>query len=354
MIEKLLDLATATSASDLHLNVGRAPVLRVAGRLRDVNMSTLTPEQTEEMVKEVTPERNRKELDRIGSTDFCFVLGGKGRFRVSAFRQQGTYGMVLRLLPDKFFTFEEIGIPGEVKTIISREHGLFLVTGPTGCGKTTTLATMVNYLNENRDYHIITIEEPIEFRHEHKRGLVTHREVGVDVPTFAEGLRRAFRQDPDVIMVGEMRDLDTTRVAIAAAETGHLVFGTMHTSGTVSTIMTIIAQFPADEQTRVRSLLADSLVGLISQVLVSTADHKDRLAALEVMFSTPTVANLIRDGKEGRIPDEILKGRHTGMIMLDESLYNLYVAGRIREEDAIEWAMNPPALEAKIRGGTQR
>jgi len=354
MIEKLLDLAIGKNASDLHINVGRPPVLRVTGRLRNVNMPALTPELTEEMMKEITPERNRKELEHVGSTDFCFPHKDISRFRVSAFKQQGVYGLVMRLLPMEFLTFEQIGIPEQVKKVITGERGLFLITGPTGSGKTTTLATLLNYLNEKTDYHIITIEDPIEFHHRHKKGIITQREVGQDMPSFAEGLRRAFRQDPDVIMVGEMRDLETTRVAITAAETGHLVFATLHTSGAVSTIVRLISQFPHEEQPRIRAQISASLLGLISQTLVSSADGKNRYAVMEVLFTTPPVANLIREGKEARIPDEILKGRQMGMITLDEFLYNLYISGSIRGEDAIDRAMNPQDLEAKIRGGAQR
>jgi twitching motility protein PilT len=354
MIEKLLDLAIGKKASDLHLSVGRAPVLRVAGRLRNVDVPALTPNDTEAYVKEVTPERNMKEWEEICSTDFCFPHRDISRFRVSAFKQQGVYGLVMRLLPAGFLTFEQIGIPEQVKKVITGERGLFLVTGPTGSGKTTTLATLLNYLNEKTDYHIITIEDPIEFRHRHKKGIITQREVGQDVPSFAEGLKRAFRQDPDVVMVGEMRDLETTRVAITAAETGHLVFATLHTSGAVSTIVRLISQFPHEEQPRIRAQISASLLGLISQTLVPSADGKNRYAVMEVLFTTPPVANLIREGKEARIPDEILKGRQMGMITLDEFLYNLYISGSIRGEDAIDRAMNPQDLEAKIRGGAQR
>ncbi len=352
MIEKLLQLAIEREASDLHLTVGRAPVLRLAGRLRTVNSPALTAEGTHKMMTEITPEAKQRELEECGSADYSYAYKGLGRFRVAVFKQKGVIGLVLRLIPSKVMTFEEIGLSDSIKSVISRPRGLFLVTGPTGCGKTTTLNTLIDYLNSNYDYHIVTIEDPIEFYHEHKKSLISQREVGTDVTGFAEGLRRAFRQDPDVILVGEMRDLETTRVALTAAETGHLVFGTLHTGGAASTIVRIIEQFSSEEQERIRMQLSVGLLGVVSQVLIPTTDGKGRVAAFEIMYITSAIANLIRERKINRLNDEILKGRHKGMLTLDEHLFSLYTDGYIAREDMLEKAVNPQAILSKFAADT--
>jgi len=348
MIEKLLQLAVDKGASDLHLTVGRPPTLRIAGRLRTVSLPPVTPDQTKKMTAEIAPEKNQQELEKVGSTDFGYAFGDYGRFRCAIFKTKGYVGMVLRLIPSKVLTFEQIGLPDSIKPVINRPRGMFLVTGPTGCGKTTTLATIIDYLNENFDYHIVTIEDPIEFYHKHKKSIVSQREIGVDVPGFAEGLRRALRQDPDVILVGEMRDLETTRAAITAAETGHLVFGTLHTRSASSTIVRIIDQFPVDQQEQIRIQLSVSLLAVISQVLLPTKDGRSRVAGFEIMYMTPAIANLIRENKSNRLDDEILKGRQMGMITLDEHLYSLYAHGLVKKEDMLEKSMNPQALLNKI------
>ncbi len=353
MIEKLMDLAISSGISDLHISVGRPPVMRVSGKLRNVNLPPITPADTEAYVKKITPERNLKELAELGSTDFAYDHKGEARFRISAFKQKHVYGLVMRLLPATFFTFEQIGLPKQIKEIISHEVGLFLVTGPTGSGKSSTLSTIVNFLNETCDYHIITVEDPVEFEHVHKKGIITQREIGVDVSSFSEGLRRALRQDPDVVMVGEMRDLETIRVAMTAAETGHLVFGTLHTNSAASTVQRIISQFPSDEQNRIRTQLAGCMLGVLAQTLVPTVDGKGRVAALEVLFTTPAVANLINEGKEARIPDEILKGKSLGMMTLDDSLFGHYTSGKITARSAIDRSVEPGDMESRIRAHTQ-
>ncbi|MCL4731213.1 MAG: PilT/PilU family type 4a pilus ATPase, partial [Planctomycetes bacterium] len=233
---QLMDFVVAQGASDLHLAVGRKPTIRKGGHLKDVNAPELTPADTIRLAKEIAPEKNIKELQEAGSTDFGYAFGEKARFRVAVFKQKNVVGMVLRQIPSKLLTFDQIGLPENVKRILDRPRGLILVTGPTGSGKTTTLATMIDYINQNEDSHIITIEDPIEYYHSHKKSIVTQRELHNDVPTFSEGLRRALRQDPDVILVGEMRDLETIGAAITAAETGHLVFGTLHTTGATRTV----------------------------------------------------------------------------------------------------------------------
>src|SRR5271154_5581509 len=230
-IDKMLETVVRERASDLHITTGQPPVLRMGGHMVRLETKTLTPEDTVGLMKSITPERNQQELQEVGGTDFGFAFGDKARFRVAVFKQRGHIGMVLRRIPNEFLTFEQLGLPAAVKDVITRPRGLFLVTGPTGSGKTTSLASMINWLNNNHDHHIITIEDPIEYYHQHKKSMINQREIGVDVPSFPEALRRALRMDPDVILVGEMRDLETISAAISAAETGHVVFGTLHTTG---------------------------------------------------------------------------------------------------------------------------
>src|SRR5882724_11532070 len=235
-IDKLLETVVRERVSDLHIATGQPPVLRMSGHLVRLETKTLTPEDTVGLMKSITPERNQQELQEVGGTDFGFAFGEQARFRVAVFKQRGHIGMVLRRIPNEFLSFEQLGLPMVIRDLIMRPRGLFLVTGPTGSGKTTSLASMINYLNDTTDHHIITLEDPIEYYHNHKKSTINQREIGVDVPSFPEALRRALRMDPDVILVGEMRDLETIHAALEAAETGHLVFGTLHTSGAASTI----------------------------------------------------------------------------------------------------------------------
>ncbi len=279
-IDRLLETCIRQSASDIHITVGRPPVLRLHGQLRSLETKVLEPDDTMSLMKQITPDRNQQELQEDGGTDFGFAFGDKARFRVAVFRQKGNVAIVLRRIPNKFLTFEEIGLPPIVKALCRRPRGLFLVTGPTGSGKTTTLATMINYINDNFDRHIVTVEDPIEYYHTHKKSLVNQREVGIDVPSFSEALRRVLRQDPDVILVGELRDLETMEAAIASAETGHLVFGTLHTTSAAGTINRIIDQFPVDQQEQIRVQLAFNLIAVLSQALLPRgqfAGHGGRL-----------------------------------------------------------------------------
>ena len=320
----------------MHLAVGKPPVLRLNGHLRDLQTKVLEPEDTMALMKSITPERIQQEFEETGSGDFGFAFGTEARFRVSVFKQKGFASLVLRRIPNKLMNFEEIGLPFMARQICRRPRGIFLVTGPTGSGKTTTLACMVNYINENFDRHIITMEDPIEYYHTHKKSLVVQREVGVDVPNFAEALRRALRQDPDVMLVGEMRDLATISAAITSAETGHLVFGTLHTSGAASTINRVIDAFPTDQQEQIRVQLANNLIAVLSQALCPRVDVEGRVAAYEFMFVTPGIQNLIRENKVFRIDSEIQTGKRYGMLLLDDSLWTLYNAGKISAEEAID------------------
>jgi len=347
----LLQLVIDEGASDLHIPVGSPPVLRLHGGLTPLDTEPLTPEDTERLMKSITSDGNQQKLREVGSCDFGFAFGDQGRFRVSAFRQKGVIGMVLRSIPNTLLTLEQIGLPPAIKDILFRPRGLVLVTGPTGSGKSTTLASMIHVVNKERDCHIITVEDPIEFYHTHNQSVVTQREIGVDVPSFEECLRRALRQDPDVILVGEMRDLETISAAITAAETGHLVFGTLHTTGAAETVDRIVDAFPTDQQEQVRTQLAMSLVCVISQVLLARVDKPGRVAAFEIMLATPSIAALIRDGKTYRITSDIQTGAKYGMNTLDAHLLQLYDAGSISYGDLITKAKDPEGMAQRLKHG---
>jgi twitching motility protein PilT len=340
-IDRLLETTVRRGASDLHLPVGKPPTLRLHGRLRELQTKALEPEDTMALMKAITPERIQQEFEEEGSGDFGFAYGEEARFRVSVFKQKGVASLVLRKIPNKILTLEQIGLPKMAEQICRRPRGIFLVTGPTGSGKTTTLAAMINYINENFDRHIITMEDPIEYYHKHKKSIVVQREIGVDVPNFPESLRRALRQDPDVMLVGEMRDLATISAAITAAETGHLVFGTLHTSGAASTINRVIDAFPTDQQEQVRVQLAGNLIAVLSQALCPRVDTEGMLAAYEFMYVTPGIQNLIRENKSFRIDSEIQTGKRYGMQLLDDNLWMHFTAGRISPEEAIDKSKNP-------------
>ena len=339
-MDDLLSLAVQEGASDLHLAVGLPPVLRIHGSLMPLDSQPLTPEDTERFVKEITPANHLDAFKKVNGADFGFSFGDKARFRVSIFRQKGHAGLVLRQIPTKMLTLEQIGLPPQVKELLSRPRGLILVTGPTGSGKTTTLSSMINVVNEERDCHIITIEDPIEYYHPHKKSVITQREIGPDVPSFSEALRRALRQDPDVILVGEMRDLETMEAAITAAETGHLVFATLHTTGAAATVDRIVDAFPTNQQEQVRTQLSSSLVAVISQVLVPRKDGSGRVGAFEIMIATPSIRALIRDNKTFRIKSDIQTGAKWGMQTLDSHLIDLWRRGIIRYEDLLTKAQD--------------
>jgi twitching motility protein PilT len=283
----------------------------------------------------ITPDNHIQNVKLNGGTDFGFAFGEKARFRVSVMKAKGNYGLVLRQIPNQLFDLRTIGMPDKIKELLYRPRGLFLVTGPTGSGKSTTLASMVNYINENRDGHIITIEDPIEYYHPHKKCVVTQREVGSDVPSFAEAIRRALRQDPDVILVGEMRDLETISTAVTAAETGHLVFATLHTQDAAQTIDRIVDAFPSEQQDQVRIQVASTLQGIVTQQLIPTADGTARAVAAEVLVATPAIRNLIRDGKIHQVFPMLQAGRKFGMNTMDEHLGALVREGRITLEAAL-------------------
>src|SRR6476659_7058485 len=346
----LLQLVVSEGAADLHIRVGVPPVIRLHGILHRVEGPHLTPEDTEELMRSITSEDHIQHVRERGGSDFGFAFGEMARFRVSVFKAKGDFALVLRQIPSKLLTMEQIGIPPSTKELLYRPRGLCLVTGPTGSGKTTTLASMINVINEERDEaHIITIEDPIEYYHKHKKSLVTQREIGVDVPNFAEALRRALRQDPDVVMVGEMRDLETIDAAITAAETGHLVFGTLHTTGAAKTIDRIVNAFPTNQQEQIRIQLSTVMQAVISQLLLPRVDKPGRVAIFEIMVNTPSVAALIRDNKTFRIQSDIQTGAKYGMVTLDSFLMDKYLAGMIAREEVVTKAQDPVTIQAKLQ-----
>jgi len=347
-IERLLETCINRGASDLHLHVGRPPTLRLHGRLRALETKVLEPDDTLALMRAITPERAQQELQEQGGTDFGFEYRDAGRFRTSVFMQRGKISMTLRLIPSRLYTFEEIGLPPIVRSLCRRPRGLFLVTGPTGSGKTTTLATMIDYVNCQFDKHIITVEDPVEYYHAHKKSMVNQREVGVDVPSFGEALRRVLRMDPDVILVGELRDLETIEAALRAAETGHLVFGTLHTTSAQGTVTRIVDQFPVDQQEQIRVQLASSLIAVLCQALMPRIDIRGRIAAFEFMVVTNAIANLIRENKVFRIPSSIQTGKKFGMQLLDDHLLRLFVDRKIGEEEVMDYCHNPGEMRDKL------
>ena len=345
----LLQLVVDEGASDLHLEVGVPPVLRIHGQMNPLDTELLKPEDTERLMKSITSDDHQQKLREQGGSDFGFGFGDLARFRVSIFKQKGNVGLVLRQIPSTLLTLDQIGLPEQIKEMLFKPRGLILVTGPTGSGKSTTLASMINIINQERDAHIITIEDPIEYYHSHKKSVVIQREIGVDVPNFSEALRRALRQDPDVILVGEMRDLETMEAAIAAAETGHLVFATLHTTGAARTVDRIVDAFPTNQQEQIRIQLASNIVSVISQLLMVRCDQSGRIAAFEIMIATPSIRSLIRDNKTFRITSDIQTGARYGMVTLDTHLMALYENGIISYEDLIAKAQDSHAVIEKLK-----
>jgi twitching motility protein PilT len=307
----------------------------------------LTPDDTNGLMKAITPERCQAELAEKGGTDFGFAFKDMARFRVSVFKQKGTVAMVLRQIPKNMLTPEQLGVPEVCKIMVQRPRGLFLVTGPTGSGKSTTLASLINFINETHRHHIITIEDPIEFYHSSKKSVVNQREIGTDVTTFSEALRRALRQDPDIILVGELRDLETIEAAISAAETGHVVFGTLHTSSAQGTVNRIIDAFPSNQQEQVRTQLSTAIIGVVSQALIPKIGG-GRVAAYEILRVTPAIGNLIRENKTFRINSSIQTGAKLGMQLLDDHLFKLWNDKKITEEDALAKSQAPDDLNIRI------
>jgi len=347
LIDKLLTTVIQLKASDLHISVGQPPVIRLHSRLRRLDAKILDSDDTTALMKSITPDRCQQELQEKGGSDFAIEYTDGVRFRCAIFKQKGTIGMVLRRIPNQFLSFEQIGMPDAIRSLIVQPRGLLLVTGPTGSGKTTSLSSMVNFINQNYDRHIITIEDPVEYFHKHSKSTVNQREVGVDVPTFPEAIKRGLRMDPDIVMVGEMRDLETIHAAIEAAETGHVVFATLHTSSAAGTINRIIDVFPKDQQDQIRTQLSTAMIGVLSQALLPRKPD-GLVAAYEMMVVTPAIRNLIRENKTYRIDSAIQTGRKHGMFLLDESLFKLWKDGLVEKEEVLLRSSKPAELAARI------
>ena len=348
-IDELLKIGKENGASDVHITVGVPPKMRVNGELVDMNYPKLMPEDTDAIVNQMLSERQKEILKEDGEADFSFSIPALGRYRVNAFNQRGSLAAAIRLVGTQIPKPEDLGLPKSVIDLYNKKRGLILVTGPTGSGKSTTLASLINRINENRKAHIITLEDPIEYLHQHKLSMVNQREVGLDTMSYANALRAALREDPDVILVGEMRDLETISIAVTAAETGHLVLSTLHTIGAASTIDRIIDVFPPHQQQQIRIQLSMVLEAVISQQLIPTADGHHRVAAFEVMLMSVAIKNLIREAKTFQIESMIQTSKKSGMITMDDALYELCMMGHITSEQAINFAQDPAAVEKKIK-----
>ena len=348
-IEELLRAVCERGASDLHISVGAPPALRINGEMVRLDLPFVNPEDASRFAADLANGDQIAQLNSNSTVDFAYALEGGARFRCSIFRQKGVIGLVARLIPSAILTLDEIGLPASVRSLLDLPRGLVLVAGPTGSGKTTTLASMLDVINRTKACHIVTVEDPIEYYHSHQRAIVNQREIGVDVPNFAEALRRVLRQDPDVILVGEMRDLETIEAAITAAETGHLVFSTVHTTGSARTVDRLIDAFPPEQQEQIRVQLASNLRAVISQLLLPTKDGQGRVAAFEVMINTPSIGAFIREGKTFRITNDIQTGAKLGMNTLDSHLVQLYLDGVIAEAEMTSKAQDPAGLKQLLQ-----
>ena len=348
-IEEILALAGQAGASDVHLTTGLPPKMRLNGSLVTVPGFSdaddrMTGADTQAALREIMKEEQLRVFEERGEYDMSFSLKGEGRYRVNAFRQRGATALALRLVSSRIPSPEQLGVPASIIDLYRRKRGLVLVTGPTGSGKSTTLAAIIDKVNEYRDAHVITLEDPIEYLHRHKMSMVNQREIGQDTRSYADALRAALREDPDVILVGEMRDYETISVAVTAAETGHLVLSTLHTIGAASTVDRVIDVFPPHQQQQIRVQLSNVLEAVISQQLIPRADGMGRVAAFEVLHANAAIRNLIREGKTHQIPNIMQTNRRLGMISMDEAILQLLREGRITRQMAIAFAQNPDAL----------
>lgn len=339
-IDELITKAKQYGSSDLHISVGIPPKCRVNGELRTLTEGIVTPADSKALVEQMIPKRLVSDFNRDGEADFSYSVQGVGRCRVNIFKQKNVMSFVIRLINTEIPAPESLGLSESVIALTTKKRGLILVTGPTGSGKSTTLASLINVINQNYSKHIITFEDPIEYLHTHAKSVVNQREIGQDTNSYAAALRAALREDPDIILVGEMRDLETISAAVTAAETGHLVLSTLHTIGAVPTIERIIDVFPTHQQAQIRVQLATLLESIISQQLLPTADGKGRIAAFEVMHSNSAIRNLIRESKPHQIPSIIQTSRAAGMITMDDALYDLYMARKITKDDAITFSQD--------------
>lgn len=347
-IEELLITAKENKASDVHITVGLPPKMRINGILVDMDYPRLLPPDTEAVISAMMSDKRLQQFEELGEIDFSYSIPQIGRYRVNVFHQRGSMAASIRLVSTKIPLPEELGIPKSVVDLYQKKRGLVLVTGPTGSGKSTTLASIIDRINSMREVHVITLEDPIEYLHNHKKAMVNQREVGLDTHSYSNALRAALREDPDVILVGEMRDLETISTAITAAETGHLVLSTLHTIGAASTIDRIVDVFPPHQQQQIRVQLSMVLESVISQQLIPTADKKSRVAAFEVMHSTPAIKNLIREAKSPQINSTIQTSKKLGMQTMDDAIFDLYMKGDIDKENAVSYAQDSQIMEKRI------
>ncbi len=347
-IKEIMRKAKEAGASDVHITVGIPPKMRVNGNLITMDYPRLMPADTLEILLNIMTETQREKFEEKGEYDMSFSIPELGRFRVNAYKQRGSVALALRLVETNVKSAKELGVPDSVIDLYQRKRGLVLVTGPTGSGKSTTLASIIDKINNNRDAHVITLEDPIEYLHQHKMSMVNQREIGLDSDTYASALRAALREDPDVILVGEMRDFETISVAITAAETGHLVLSTLHTIGAVSTVDRVIDVFPPHQQQQIRVQLANVLEAVVSQQLIPTADGNGRVAAFEVMHANHAIRNLIREGKSHQMAAVMQTNRKMGMITMDEAIRQLYMDGKISKQMAIQFAQDPDVMETRL------
>ena len=347
-IEELLITAKENKASDVHITVGLPPKMRINGILVDMDYPRLLPPDTEAVISTMMSDKRLQQFEELGEIDFSYSIPQIGRYRVNVFHQRGSMAASIRLVSTKIPLPEELGIPKSVVDLYQKKRGLVLVTGPTGSGKSTTLASIIDRINSMREVHVITLEDPIENLHNHKKAMVNQREVGLDTHSYSNALRAALREDPDVILVGEMRDLETISTAITAAETGHLVLSTLHTIGAASTIDRIVDVFPPHQQQQIRVQLSMVLESVISQQLIPTADKKSRVAAFEVMHSTPAIKNLIREAKSPQINSTIQTSKKLGMQTMDDAIFDLYMKGDIDKENAVSYAQDSQIMEKRI------
>lgn len=347
-IEELLGIAKEKGASDVHITVGVPPILRIHGELEYLPFEVMLPDATKKLILPIMIEDQRNVFDEKGEVDFSFAIPSLGRFRVNAFMQRGSVAAAFRLVGSEIPSPSVLGIPQSIQDLYNKKRGLILVTGPTGSGKSTSLASIINEININRSAHVITLEDPIEFLHKHNKSIVNQREIGLDSHSYANALRAALRQDPDVILVGEMRDLETISIAITAAETGHLVLSTLHTIGATNTIDRIIDVFPPHQQQQVRVQLSAVLVAVVSQQLIPTFDGKSRRGAFEVMHANPAVRNLIRENKTHQILSIMQTNKRIGMQTMDDAILELVQSGDVSREDALTFAQDPGNLERRL------
>ena len=347
-IREILQTAWENKASDVHMTVGIPTTMRVKGTLVTMTYDRMLPADTLEVLKSIMNEKQEEKFEEMGELDFSYSIPDLGRYRVNAYRQRGTVAMALRLVSSEIPSAESLGVPESVVDLYTRKRGLILVTGPTGSGKSTTLAAIIDKVNHNREAHVITLEDPIEYLHRHDKSIVNQREIGLDSLSYANALRAALREDPDVILVGEMRDFETISVAITAAETGHLVLSTLHTIGAASTVDRVIDVFPPHQQQQIRVQFANVLEAVVSQQLMPTADGQSRVAAFEVLHTTNAVRNLIREGKSHQLTSVMQTNRKMGMITMDDSIQQLFFDNVIDKETAVQFAVDPDAMENRL------